>query len=332
MMRIPPREVGNTPIFQTQTANAATEAHTQPHVAAGTTASRPFFQPRAGSTSAMGTRLKATLSQCFKSTSAHSGHEAIGKFERVTTLQWGDAVRKEGFGHVLWGSKPVLLLCDDEYGTLKNLQSQRALKDNFLLIDDGERGGYLVNRYNLQKLVEKHLEYLQQATGAETPRHITDELLASLPTFGKKDAKMDQKLLGVLLGYGLHNATKFVEERTRLATMFQECSDVAIAIEANDVPGPSQPRQRKKFVSDSESANDINQAIGNSKQGALSNGPWIDIPVFATWPSDESTEVIQGFVNDSLDMQQTFLKDALNSWIPDRAIGRAFLDGIFEKL
>lgn len=229
-------------------------------------------------------------------------------------LSW--EIEYNGAGHVVWGSKPLLLVeTEPMFAVLREIEKKQGLKPNFVLIESanlfndhteyiGNRG-FLVNRYNLEKLVARYPDYFAGVLAADPSENVsascTDvatRVIAFLEALPAKKVDTDFVLLGVLLGYGLDNAVAF--DRPRASPFLSRHGSPAqdFAAEVNGRP-------------------------------AASN--LLAIPPFASWPGKESDQLIQQYLNESIDIKEVFLTDALASPDPVVAVGAAFRESIFRQ-
>lgn len=252
----------------------------------------------------------ATLDQVIDAT---LGPRAA-RFDRMISTE----IELAGSGHVVWGSKPMWWIHDVCYAALGELACRIDLKPNYAwvgphatnpAVNGGNRGRFLVNRFNLGKLLARHPVYFARIVESLEPT--VDNLMAALQqrTASGID-NIDHCLLGVLLGYGMDNAQQFNAARQREAG---HKSDFLV--------GPQdRPVATSIFL---EEAIPVQQGFPRRPSiGA--------IPAFAMWKSDESTALVEQYVNESLDIDAIFLRDAWAAPNPTRAVSRAFLAELFD--
>jgi hypothetical protein len=233
------------------------------------------------------------------------------KMRRVLT-----AIQTGGLGHVLWGSKPCLLM-QGEAELLNWLQDGYSLKENFLLLEDRTTEedawqGLLINKYNLRKMLEQNPDVCASSSFTEGETDV-NEIINLLEKENLTDALLeDGHFLGTILGYGPGNALNFAKlygedtldhERAELdASSVAPARRFADELWANSLAGRTQAPEER----------------------------FINTPSFRAWDTNETNEVVNRHLNESIDMREIFLKEAADSGNYPRNAVRAFLEGVFD--
>jgi hypothetical protein len=227
-----------------------------------------------------------------------------------------NAIHNGGLGHVLWGSKPSQLLTKDQAELLNWLQQGYNLKDNFLLLQDKTTGddtwrGVLVNNYNLGKVLEQNADVcasssftqgktdVKEITDLLAQQNLTDELLIE-----------NQHFLGTMLGYGPGNAGNF-------AKLYDDATPESVRAELSASTGVPPSR---RFADE----------IWASSLAAAPQERFIATTTFKAWDTEETNEVVNRYLNESIDIREIFLKEAADSDNYARNAVRTFLEGVYD--
>jgi hypothetical protein len=225
-------------------------------------------------------------------------HFLTNTFDSNINLDGGE------LAHFIWGSKPALL-DGSEFEHLSRIFNQEEalgeINSKFLSIKRGGNMPYpetiYINKRNFRILVESDPKYFRSKSifgGQTDPDRMLNHLKSTEPV------RVDNELIGVFLGYGVHNAQMWVAERR--------------AAEKGRIASAEQPLPWLDS--------------GIERTDASFN--LITPPRYRNWPSKESERLIGNYIRDNREIAQKLLRETKSRSMPAAATQERYYLG--EKI